>query len=120
MKYLLLYLVVEILHLVHEISSFPEVIYELGDLKNISKLQINTRGIHPEVFCEKISLTILLNSKENVFAGVPFFKAAGCKPEIVRSSHSTRDVLLKKGFIKRRTGVSEPAVHRSATQNSCF
>ena len=34
----LLYLLVEILQLVHEISSFPEVFYEKGVLKNFSKL----------------------------------------------------------------------------------
>ena len=34
----LLCLLVEILQLVHEISSFPEVFYEKGVLKNFSKL----------------------------------------------------------------------------------
>ena len=34
----LLYLLVEILQLVHEISSFQEVFYEKGVLKNFSKL----------------------------------------------------------------------------------
>ena len=33
----LLYLVVEIGKLVNEISSFPKVLYEKGDLKNFSK-----------------------------------------------------------------------------------
>ena len=75
MKYLLLYLVVEILQLVHEISSFPEVLYDIGDLKNFqvnSKLQVNTRTSHPEVFCKKMFLKVLQNSQKNVFAGVSF------------------------------------------------
>ena len=33
----LLYVVVEIGQLVNEISSFPEVLYKRGDLKNFSK-----------------------------------------------------------------------------------
>ena len=62
---------VEILQLAHEISSFPEVLYKIGDLENFSKLQVNTRSSHSEVFCKKI-LKILQNSQKNVFAGVPF------------------------------------------------
>ena len=67
-----MYLVAEILQLVHEISSFPEVLYKIGDLKNFSKLQVNTRSSHPEVFCKKMFLKILQISQKNVFAGVPF------------------------------------------------
>ena len=37
-KYFLLYLMVKILQLVHEISNFSEVLCERGDLKNFSKL----------------------------------------------------------------------------------
>ena len=37
MKYFVLYLVVEILQLVHEISSFPEVPYQRSDLESFSK-----------------------------------------------------------------------------------
>ena len=36
------------------------------------------------------------------------------------SEAATGDVLLKKLFLKRRTGVSEPVVHTSSTQNGCF
>ena len=71
MKYFLLYLVVEILQLVHEISSFPEVLHKIGDLKNFSELQVNTRSIHLELFCKKIFLKISQNSQKNVFTGVP-------------------------------------------------
>ena len=63
---------VEILQLIHEISSFPELLYKIGDLKNFLKLQVNTKSSHPEVFCKKMFLKILQISQKNVFAGVPF------------------------------------------------
>ena len=110
---------VEILQLVHETSSFPEVLYKIGDLKNFSKLQVNTRRSHPEVFCKKMFLKILQNSQKSVFDGVPFLiklQAGNLK----LSEAATGNVLLKKVFLKRRTGVSEPAVHISSTQNRCF
>ena len=77
----------------------------MGDLKNFSKLQVNTRSSHPEVFCKKMFLKILQISK-NVFAGVQFLiklQAGNLK----LSEAATRNVLLKKVFLKRRTGVSE-------------
>ena len=72
MKYFLLYLVVEILQLAHEISSFPAVLYKIGALENFSKLQVNTRSSHLEVFCKKMFLKILQNSPKKVFAGLLF------------------------------------------------
>ena len=62
----------EILELVHEISSFPELLYIVGDLKHLSKLPVNTRSSYLEVFCKKMFLKILQNSWKNVSAGVPF------------------------------------------------
>ena len=62
---------------------------------------------------------ILQISQKNVFAGVPFLiqlQAGNLK----LSEAATGNVLLKKVFLKRRTGVSEPAVHTSSTQNRCF
>ena len=47
-----------------------------------------------------------------------FNKAAGGNLKL--SEAATGNVLLKKVFLKRHTGVSEPAVHTSSTQNSCF
>ena len=73
MKYFLLYLVVEILQLVFENKavfqrcSIKEVIW-----KTSQDSQINTKSSLPKVFCQKIFLTILQNSKKNVFAGVSF------------------------------------------------
>ena len=64
-------------------------------------------------------LKVLQISQKNVFAGVPFLiklQAGNLKlPEA-----ATGNVLLKKVFLKRRTGVSETAVHTSPTQNKCF
>ena len=45
----------------------------MGDLKNFSKLQVNTSS-HLEVFCKKMFLKILQIYKKNVFAGVSFLK----------------------------------------------
>ena len=44
----------------------------MGDLKNFSKLQVNKRSSHPEVFCKKMFLKILQISQKIVFAGVHF------------------------------------------------
>ena len=68
----LLYLVVEILQLVLEISSFSEVFYKGGVLKKLLKIQINTKTSHPEVFCQKMFLKILQNLLKNIFARVSF------------------------------------------------
>ena len=72
----------------------------MGDLKNFSKLQVNTRSSHPEVFCKKMFLKILQISQKNVFAGVPFLiklQAGNLK----LSEAATGDVLLKKGVLKK-------------------
>ena len=119
MKYFLLYLVVGILQLVHEISSFPEVLYERDDLKNCSKWQVNTRSSHREVFCKNMFLKIFQNSQKNVLAGVPFLIKLQTG-NLKLSEAATGDLMLKEVFLKRRTGVSEPAVHRFSTQNRFF
>ena len=46
----------------------------MGDLENFSKLQVNTRSSHSEVFYKKMFLKILQISKKNVFAAVSFLK----------------------------------------------
>ena len=62
---------------------------------------------------------MLQNSHKNFFAEFPFLikLEAG---RVKLSEAATGDVLYKKVFWKRRTGVSEPAVQRSSTQNRCF
>ena len=119
MKYFLLYLVVGILQLVHEITSFPEVLYERDDLKNFSKWQVNTRSSHREVFCKNMFLKIFQNSQKNVLAGVPFLIKLQTG-NLKLSEAATGDLMLKEVFLKRRTCVSEPAVHRFSTQNRFF
>ena len=47
---------------------FPKGALKNGDLKNFSKLQVNTRSSHPEVFCKKTFLKILQNSQKNVWS----------------------------------------------------
>ena len=68
----IVYLLVEILQLVREISSFSEVLCKRGVLKNFQNPQINLRSSHPEVFCQKMFLKILQNSLRIIFAGIYF------------------------------------------------
>ena len=71
-----------------EISSFPEVLYKRGDLKNFSKFIDKHKKKSSGVALFKIILKILQNSqKRSVF----FNKVAGWKPKNVRSGHG--DVL---------------------------
>ena len=65
-------MVVSILKLVHEVSSFLEVLNKRGDLKNISRFTVKHKSSHPEVFCQKKFLKILQNLQKKVFAGVSF------------------------------------------------
>ena len=58
-------------------------------------------------------------SPKNVFAGVLVLiklQAGNLK----LSEAANGNVLLKKVFLKRCIGVSEPAVHTSSTKNRCF
>ena len=80
-------LVVEILQLVHEISSFPEVLYKRGDLKNFSSVKNVLKKF-------KMFLNVLAGS-------LKLYEAA------------TGSFLWKKVFLKRRTCFSEPVIHRS-------
>ena len=68
---------VKILQLVHEISSFPEVFYKIGDLKNFSKLQVNKRSSHSEVFCKKEVLKNFAKFTEKRLWWSPFFNKSG-------------------------------------------
>ena len=120
MKYFLLYLVVEILQFVHEISSFREVLYKRGDLKNFSRFTYKHKKQSPGGVLSEDVLKNFAKFTEKCLCWSLFFnKVAGLKPETDRSSHwrcSVKRGVLKKGH----TGVSEPGVHRSSTQNRCF
>ena len=61
----LLYLLVGILQLVHEMSSFPEVLYKRGVLKNFSKFSDKHKEQSSvEVFCQKMFLKIFVKPTE--------------------------------------------------------
>ena len=106
---------VEILELVHEISSFLEVLYNKGDLKNFSKFtDKHKKQSHGGVLSKDDLKGFAKYTGKHICRSVFFNKVAGWKPETVRSNH--RRCSAKKLFIKRCTGVSEPAVHRSSTQ----
>ena len=111
----LLYLLVGILQLVHEMSSFPEVLYKRGVLKNFSKF---TEKYKKQWSGGVLSKDVLENftkfTEKHLFRSLLFNKVAGWKPETVRSSHWRCSVNWV--FLKRRTGVWEPAVHRSSTK----
>ena len=77
----------------------------------------NERKVYAEAatrgaLCKKLFLEISWNSQENTSASVSF--------SIKLQASGTGNVLLKKVFLKRLTGVSEPVVHTSSSQNRCF
>ena len=81
--------------------------------KTSQNSQINTRSSHPEVFCQNVFLKILQNSQINIFAGVYFFiKLQGGNLKLSEAANG--GILSKKVLFKRRTGISERAVHRSS------
>ena len=71
------------------------------------------------MFCPKMFLKILQNSQKYVFAGVSFLIELHAG-NLKLSETVTGDVLQNKMFLQRHTGVSEPALQRSSTQNRCF
>ena len=95
----LLYLLVEILHLVHEISSFQEVLHKIGVLENFSKFtdkhkkQSSAGILSKDVLKDFAKLT-----KKHFCLSLFFNKVTGWKPETVRSSHWRYSV--KKIFLK--------------------
>ena len=102
-----------------KISSFPEVFYKRGDLENFSRFTDKHKKQSSGGVLSKDILNNFAKFKEKRLCWSLFFhEVAGWKPETARSSHWWCH--LKKVFLKRRYGVSEPAVHRSCTQNRCF
>ena len=83
------------------------MLYKVGDLKNVSKLQV------------QMFLTILQNTQKNVFAEVPFSENLHAG-NLKLSEAATGDVLQKKVFLKRCIDVSEQAVHETFRQNRRF
>ena len=82
----LLYLLVEFLQLVHEITSFPEMLYKRGILKNLSKL-IDKHEKQPRGVLSKDVLKNFEKFTEKRLCWSLFLnKVAGWKLETVRSS----------------------------------
>ena len=77
----LLYLLVEILQLVHEISSFSEVLYKRGVFKNFSKVTDKLKKSSEGVLAKDV----LKNFTK--FTNLVFNKVASWKSETFRSSH---------------------------------
>ena len=77
----LLCMLVEILQLVHEISSLQEVFYKKVFSKTSQNSQVNARSSHPEVFSER---GVLLNfgkfTEKHICRSLFFNKVAGWKP----------------------------------------
>ena len=93
-------MVVEIRQLVNEISSFPEVLYKRGDLKNFSKFtdkqkKQSTGG----VLTKDVLKNFAKFTDKHLCPSLFFNKAAGWKPETIRSSHWRCSV--KKGVFKK-------------------
>ena len=91
----------------------------MGDLKKFSKLQVDTKKQSSGGVLWKDVLKNFANLTEKRLSWSPFFNKAACG-NLKLSEAATGNVLLKKVFLKRCTGVSEPAVHTSSTQNRCF
>ena len=82
-------MVVEIRQLVNEISSFPEVLYERGDLKNLTKFtDKHKKQSSSEVFLSKdVVKNFAKLTDKHLCRSLLFKKGVGWKPETIRSSH---------------------------------
>ena len=102
----LLYLEVEILQLVHEISSFPEVLCKRGVLKIFSKFTNKHKKQSPEGVLSKYVLKIFAKfTEKHLFRSLFFSKVAGWKPETVRCSH--RRCSVKQRVLKNFKNFAE-------------
>ena len=81
-------MLVEILQLAHEISSFSEAHYKRDVLKNFLKFTDKLKKQSSECVLSKDVLKNLAKFTEKHLCGNLFFnKVAGWKPETVRNSH---------------------------------
>ena len=85
----LLYLVLEILQLVHEISCSIKEVFWISSQNS----QINTSSSHSEVLCQKMFLKVLQNSyKKHLCRCLLFKKVAGWKHLTGRSSRFAKNL----------------------------
>ena len=103
---LFLYLVVEILQLVHEISSFLEVLYKGGDLNIFLKFTDKHK--------KQSSGGVL--SKDVLKDYTKFTEKGLCILKMSEDGDVHWRCSVKKVFLKRNGGVSEPAFQRSSTK----
>ena len=90
---------IEILQLVHEMSSFPDVLYKRGVLKNFPKFTEKHKKQSSGGVLSKDVLKYLAKFTEKHLCWSLFFnRVAGWKLEIVRSSHWRCSV--KQGALK--------------------
>ena len=83
----LLFLVVEILQLVHEVSSFSLVLYERGVLKNFSKFtEKRKKQSYRSALSKDVPKNFVKFTETHLCRNLFLNKVAGCKPETVRSS----------------------------------
>ena len=89
---------VEILQFVHEISSFPEVLYKGGDLKNFSKFtDKHKKQSSGGVLSKRVLKNFAKFTDKHLCRSLLFNKVAGWKPETVRSRQWRYSV--KKGAL---------------------
>ena len=94
---------VEILQLVHEISSFPEVLYKSSVLKKLLKIHRQTQEAvirRCSVKRKNVLKNFAKSTGKHLFRSHFFKKVADCNPETVRSSHWRFSVkrVVRKNF----------------------
>ena len=110
-----LYLVAVILQLLHEISSFPEVLYKRDILKNFSKFtEKHKKQPSGGVLSKDVFKNFAKFTEKHLCRSLLFNKVSGWKPETVRSSHC-RCQLFKNTYLVEdlRTAGSETKVRGS-------
>ena len=116
-----LYLLVEILQLAHEISSFPEMLYKRGVLKNFSKF-IEKHSSHPEkqssggVMTKHVLKNFAKFTEKHLCWNLLFKKVAGWKIETVRSRHWRCSV--KQGVLKNFVNFTRVSFQKSCSSES--
>ena len=102
----LLYLVVEVPELAHETSSFPEMLYKRGDLKNFSKFRDeHKKQSSGGVLSKDVVKNFAKFTDKHLCRSLFLMKLQAGNLKL--SEAATGDVLWKKVFLKRCTDVSE-------------
>ena len=113
-----LHLVVEILQLVHEISSFPEVLHKRGALKNFSKFtDKHKKQSSGGVLSKDVLKNFAKFTDKRLCRSLFFNKVADLQPATVRSSHWRCSV--KKGFLKKGAVVFQKQPFIDPLQKRC-